>query len=322
MSEQDSINERCAGSAESAIPEREVGAIAEGRVSQANSFEEIASLAESIKAMNRPLISQQLAESIKAMNRPLISQQLAESIKAMNRPLISQQLAKSIKAMNWPLISQQLAKSIKAMNRPLISQQLAKSIAALNLNVATLSTPWFKESLDVRGFTSLNFPRQSVRLPHEKPRIRASSDVVEVEDTAPARERQHWVTLFDFVVQDDGLRRVCRKLFADGYYALAVLKAWIYIDNMVRQKSRIIGKDGADLMRAAFSPKNPVLRLNDMRSRSDENQQQGYMEIFAGSMIGIRNPRAHEHNLDDNPEEALEMLVMANHLMRMLNQST
>ena len=369
MSEQDSISERCAGSAESAIPEHEVGAIAEGRVSQANSFEEIASLAESIKAMNRPLISQQLAESIKAMNRPLISQQLAESIKAMNWPLISQQLAESIKAMNWPLISQQLAESIKAMNRPLISQQLAESIKAMNrplisqqlaesikamnwplisqrlaesikamnrplisqqlaesltasnLRAATLPALWFKKSLDVHVLTALDFARQSVRSP-EKPRIQASSGVVEVGDTALSRERLHWLAQFDAFVKDDGLRRVCRKLFADGYYTLAVQRACTYIDNMVRQKSGRDDKDGADLMRAVFSPKTPILQLNKFQSRSDINEQLGYMEIFAGMMTGIRNPRVHEHDLEDTPVEALERLVLANHLMRMLNKAT
>ena len=75
-------------------------------------------------------------------------------------------------------------------------------------------------------------------------------------------------------------------------------------------------------MRAVFSPKNPILRLNKLETRSDRNEQQGYMEIFAGTMIGIRNPRVHEYDLEDSPVEALERLVMANHLMRILNKAT
>ena len=53
-----------------------------------------------------------------------------------------------------------------------------------------------------------------------------------------------------------------------------------------------------------------------------KDEQRGYMDIFAGSMTGIRNPRAHEHDLADEPEVALELLVLANHLMRKLDAAT
>ena len=46
------------------------------------------------------------------------------------------------------------------------------------------------------------------------------------------------------------------------------------------------------------------------------------MDIFAGVMAGIRNPRAHEHEIADDAEVALEMLIIANHLMRKLDQAT
>ena len=75
-------------------------------------------------------------------------------------------------------------------------------------------------------------------------------------------------------------------------------------------------------MTEAFSAKTPALRLNDFCSQSDKDEQLGYMQIYAGSMTGIRNPRAHEHDLRDNPKVALELLVLANHLMSKLDSST
>ena len=79
--------------------------------------------------------------------------------------------------------------------------------------------------------------------------------------------------------------------------------------------------DGVALMQFVFSANSPVLMLNSFQSDSEKDEQRGYMDIFAGSMMGIRNPRAHEHELVDDPEVALEMLVMANHLMRKLHSA-
>ena len=75
-------------------------------------------------------------------------------------------------------------------------------------------------------------------------------------------------------------------------------------------------------MRYVFSEKAPTLKLTAMKSRSQKDEQNGYRDIFAGGMTGIRNPRAHEHSLEDDPVEALEMLTLANHLMGKLHAST
>ena len=126
---------------------------------------------------------------------------------------------------------------------------------------------------------------------------------------------------FDEAVPIQELRGVSRKLFADGHYARAVEEAFKYLNNAVKKKSGLTEKDGADLMRAAFSANSPVLKLNEFLSDTEKSEQRGYMEIFAGTMTGIRNPRAHDHELDDQPEAALEMLALANHLIRKLNDS-
>ena len=127
---------------------------------------------------------------------------------------------------------------------------------------------------------------------------------------------------YDLFVTDGGLNRACRSLFSSGHYAEAVQKAFTYLDNMVRRKSEKYEKSGADLMRAAFSANNPALRLNDLETVSDRNEQLGYMEMLAGAMRAIRNPRSHEYDLTDRPEVAIEMMVMANHFMRVLNKAT
>ena len=286
-------------------------------------------VAETFKALNRPLISLQMADTIRALNRPLISLQMADTIRALNRPLISLQMADTIKALNRPLISLQVAETIRALNRPLISLQMAETIKALNrplisLQVAetirALSRPPVKSPY-MESTSYLNLaPR--VATTQKEQEMRSALVVVDEEEYSLLEERSYWVRVFDTLVKDDGLRKSCRSLFADGYYALAVERAYIYIDNLVSKRSGRSDKDGADLMRTVFSPKNPVLKFNNLQSRSEENQQQGYMHIFEGTMIGIRNPRAHEYDFEDSPEEALEMLVIASHLIRMINRAS
>ncbi|MFC1909004.1 TIGR02391 family protein [Chloroflexota bacterium] len=131
---------------------------------------------------------------------------------------------------------------------------------------------------------------------------------------------EEYIELYDILIKSDELREVTRKLFSDGHYARAVEEAYKCINNTVKDKSQL-PKDGHDLMNEAFSIKNPVLKLNDLKTDSQRNEQVGYMNIFGGCMTGVRNPRAHEHRKKDSPEGALEMLAWANHLMRVVHKA-
>lgn len=126
---------------------------------------------------------------------------------------------------------------------------------------------------------------------------------------------------FDDLVTNTPLRSASRELFADGHYARAVEDAFKCLNNEVKARSGRPDLDGDKLMRQVFSANSPILALNPLQSTSEKDEQRGYMDMFAGAMTGIRNPRAHEHDLEDQPEVALEMIVFANHLMRKLDRS-
>ena len=128
--------------------------------------------------------------------------------------------------------------------------------------------------------------------------------------------------LFDRLVTNDVLRAATRDRFRSHNFTDAVEAAFKCLANAVKERSGNHEKDGADLMRHVFGAQSPLLKLSALRSRSEKDEHNGYRDIFAGVMTGIRNPRAHEHAIQDNPAVALELLTMANHLMRKLDSAT
>ena len=108
-----------------------------------------------------------------------------------------------------------------------------------------------------------------------------------------------------------------KKRMHNGFYADAVEAACKTLNARVRDivlDQTGEGLDGAGLMRKAFSPNNPVIQLESSSSRSSKDIQQGYMEISAGVMTGIRNPKAHD-NESISKEDALRKLIMISILM-------
>ena len=127
---------------------------------------------------------------------------------------------------------------------------------------------------------------------------------------------------FDALVTDLDLNATTRTLYRDGHHARAVEEGFKFLANAVKGRAGDGTRDGRDLMFHVFSLDDPVLRVNRLRGTSQRDEQEGYKFIFGGAMQGIRNPRAHEHTLRDEADVALEMLVLANHLMRAVRRST
>jgi uncharacterized protein (TIGR02391 family) len=121
---------------------------------------------------------------------------------------------------------------------------------------------------------------------------------------------------------DTDIRRVSQTLFKGGHYADSVFAAFRELNDQIKQEyntRKNAQPDGADLMRRAFSPNNPVFVLADQSKQSGQDLQQGFMDIFAGSMTGIRNPHAHG-NLVLDPDTAKHFLYLASLLMKKFKQ--
>ena len=152
---------------------------------------------------------------------------------------------------------------------------------------------------------------QSVVIPEAR-RLSEASDIEQ------ARSPIEW--FWEFV--HPRVRALAQPRFEAGFFGDAVEACFKEVNDAVKRIVRDIhGReiDGAPLMTTAFSPQNPLVKLTPLISETDRNIQQGYMQIFAGSMIGIRNPKAHG-NLNPDSSKALHLIALASLLMHKVDE--
>lgn len=112
--------------------------------------------------------------------------------------------------------------------------------------------------------------------------------------------------------------RATGVLYRNGHYANAIEDAVKALNALVRLRSGIENLDGTKLMEHVFSPKKPVLSFNQLADDSDHDEQRGYMMMFSGAVVGLRNPRAHKLIKDDS-ERALEFIAFISLLAKLLD---
>lgn len=124
------------------------------------------------------------------------------------------------------------------------------------------------------------------------------------------------VGIYTKAVTEKEIESVSRDLFASGHYSLAVQESFKAVEKYVQQKSAVLGLSGTRLMQQAFSTTNPRLFWTERQTTSEQDEQQGYLQLYAGAMLGIRNPVTHEFDWIDDPLLSLELILFAQHLLR------
>ena len=119
------------------------------------------------------------------------------------------------------------------------------------------------------------------------------------------------------------IKNIVFDKFTSCQYADSVEAAFKEINSRLKKICRKLTnqqKDGNSLMTFIFSENNPILKFEDISVESGLNVQKGYMQIFAGAMTGIRNPKAHE-NQTISKDAAIKRLVFASLLMDKVDEA-
>lgn len=121
-------------------------------------------------------------------------------------------------------------------------------------------------------------------------------------------------------IQKDALHpRIAQKVwsaFMRGEYDVAVFQAMKAVEVIVREAGGFTANDlGTDLMRKAFHEDSGPLTDKSV----EKSERQARSALFAGAIGSYKNPHSHrEVNLNE-PDEALEIVLLANHLLRIVD---
>jgi uncharacterized protein (TIGR02391 family) len=163
----------------------------------------------------------------------------------------------------------------------------------------------------------------------------------EARDLLEDLGRQGWFVRDDRLVRGDPIRRAtvapllggdllsnfhpaiqeaARRAFSAGLRAEAVFEAFKAVELRVGE---LIGSDqtGMSLIGDALGGAVPRLQLNDLATRIDRDEQEGFTLIFKGGVQGVRNPKAHGRFEELEERRALDYLGLASLLMRRLDDA-
>ena len=105
-------------------------------------------------------------------------------------------------------------------------------------------------------------------------------------------------------------------LFIRGDYDTAVFQAFKEVEVTVRAKGKFSDTDiGVSLMRKAFDAKTGPLRDSSVV----EAEREATAHLFAGAVGSFKNPHSHRNVTITDPAECVELLLMASHLLRIVD---
>lgn len=104
-------------------------------------------------------------------------------------------------------------------------------------------------------------------------------------------------------------------LFIAGQFDTAVFQAFKEVEVTVREASGLAEGDlGVNLMRKAFHAENGPLRNEAIPAA----ERHALSDLFAGAIGYYKNPQSHRNVGTTDRRDAIEMIMLANHLIRIV----
>lgn len=113
--------------------------------------------------------------------------------------------------------------------------------------------------------------------------------------------------------------KVSRKLYLNRHFVDAVRKAFANVLSRVKRMSRL-PQEGRTLMGDAFGD-GAHIRLSDLKTQSEKDEQEGLRFLMMGGVCAIRNPCSHEDSWPffEDQNRALHALAFASLLHEYLD---
>lgn len=165
---------------------------------------------------------------------------------------------------------------------------------------------------------------QTVINPYAIGEILFGLDYLQSKETEKAKETQPTVDLWSYI--HPLIQKSSKKLYEDGHYANAAEDAFIEINDRTKNLYSIIKPkdpvpDGEAAMTTVFSSNNPLVEFCDRSTTTGQNKQKGFMQMLAGAMSALRNPKAHSNTEVLTAEESYRRLATASMLMYAIDEA-
>lgn len=135
--------------------------------------------------------------------------------------------------------------------------------------------------------------------------------------------------LFDAMKLHPKVVESSKSCFTTTNYREAILNAFISLIDHIKEITGL-DLDGDDLMNNVFSfnyaqkqrkiTRYPIICINELKNRTDRDEQQGFMFLCKGAAAFVRNPKAHRLIAQTDPLHTLEYLALASMLFKQLDK--